>query len=85
LPRHKLQNYLTDESGVTAIEYGLIAAGIGVAIDVEGLLAALRRHLDRHGFSKVQVTQIDEVFQATRLDPTHPWVQHASVQRIVEE
>jgi len=30
----KLQNFLTDDSGVTAIEYGLIAAGIGVAIVV---------------------------------------------------
>ena len=28
----KLSRYLKDDSGVTAIEYGLIAAGIGVAI-----------------------------------------------------
>ena len=28
----KLQAFLRDESGVTAIEYGLIAAGISVAI-----------------------------------------------------
>jgi pilus assembly protein Flp/PilA len=28
----KLQDFLKDQSGVTAIEYGLIAAGIGVAI-----------------------------------------------------
>jgi pilus assembly protein Flp/PilA len=28
----KLFRFLQDESGVTAIEYGLIAAGIGVAI-----------------------------------------------------
>ncbi len=28
----KLINFLKDEEGVTAIEYGLIAAGIGVAI-----------------------------------------------------
>jgi pilus assembly protein Flp/PilA len=28
----KLFSFLHDESGVTAIEYGLIAAGIGVAI-----------------------------------------------------
>ena len=27
-----LKNFLTDESGATAIEYGLIAAGISVAI-----------------------------------------------------
>jgi pilus assembly protein Flp/PilA len=30
----KLYRFLTDDSGVTAIEYGLIAAGIGVAIVV---------------------------------------------------
>ena len=28
----KFINFLKDEEGVTAIEYGLIAAGIGVAI-----------------------------------------------------
>ena len=27
-----LKNFLTDESGATAIEYGLIAAGISIAI-----------------------------------------------------
>jgi len=30
----KLFSFLRDETGVTAIEYGLIAAGIGVAIVV---------------------------------------------------
>lgn len=30
----KLFSFLHDEAGVTAIEYGLIAAGIGVAIAV---------------------------------------------------
>lgn len=28
----KLMSFLKDEEGVTAIEYGLIAAGIGIAI-----------------------------------------------------
>ena len=28
----KLHHFLKNESGVTAIEYGLIAAGIGIAI-----------------------------------------------------
>ena len=31
---HKLLRFLKDNSGVTAIEYGLIAAGISVAIIV---------------------------------------------------
>ena len=30
--RQKLQAFIRDESGATAIEYGLIAAGISVAI-----------------------------------------------------
>jgi pilus assembly protein Flp/PilA len=30
----KLYRFFKDESGVTAIEYGLIAAGIGIAIVV---------------------------------------------------
>jgi pilus assembly protein Flp/PilA len=30
--RHMLQKFLADESGATAIEYGLIAAGIALAI-----------------------------------------------------
>jgi acetylornithine deacetylase/succinyl-diaminopimelate desuccinylase-like protein len=45
-------------------------------VDSSRLLPALRRHLDRHGFPMVQVTQgRDEVFQGTRVDPDHPWVQ----------
>jgi pilus assembly protein Flp/PilA len=30
--RHFMMRYLRDESGATAIEYGLIAAGIAIAI-----------------------------------------------------
>jgi pilus assembly protein Flp/PilA len=30
--RHLFKQFLKDESGATAIEYGLIAAGIGVAV-----------------------------------------------------
>jgi pilus assembly protein Flp/PilA len=30
--KHHLLNFLSDESGATAIEYGLIAAGIALAI-----------------------------------------------------
>jgi acetylornithine deacetylase/succinyl-diaminopimelate desuccinylase-like protein len=46
-----------------------------VGIDWENVLPALRRHLDRHGFTMVQIAKSrDEVFHATRLDPDHPWV-----------
>jgi hypothetical protein len=38
----------------------------------------VRRHLDRHGFSFVDVAPAkDEVFPATRLDPDDPWVAFA--------
>ena len=30
--KHHIQKFLSDESGATAIEYGLIAAGISLAI-----------------------------------------------------
>jgi acetylornithine deacetylase/succinyl-diaminopimelate desuccinylase-like protein len=55
-------------------------------IDVDGILPALRRHLDRHGFPMVQIAQgRDEIFHATRLDPDHPWVQWtaASIARTI--
>jgi acetylornithine deacetylase/succinyl-diaminopimelate desuccinylase-like protein len=46
-----------------------------VGVDIEEILPALRRHLDRHGFPMVQVAKgRDEIFHATRLDPDHPWV-----------
>ncbi len=49
-----------------------------VGVDWRNVLPALRRHLDRQGFPQVQIAPSrDEVFQATRLDPDHPWVQWA--------
>lgn len=49
-----------------------------VGIDPDEILPALRRHLQRQGFSLVQVTAAaDEVFHATRLDPDDPWVRWA--------
>jgi len=50
-----------------------------VGVDPEQILPALRRHLDRHGFAKVQIAKArDEIFHATRLDPDHPWAQWAA-------
>ena len=47
-----------------------------VGIDIDEILPALRRHLDRHGFPMVQVAKgRDEIFRATRTDPDHAWVQ----------
>jgi len=46
-----------------------------VGVDPDEVLPALRRHLDRHGFTMVQVAKSrDEIFHATRLDPEDPWV-----------
>jgi acetylornithine deacetylase/succinyl-diaminopimelate desuccinylase-like protein len=55
-----------------------------VGVDPAEILPALRRHLDRHGFQKVEVKPSrEEMFYATRLDPDHPWVRWtaASVER----
>lgn len=46
-----------------------------VGIDPNEVIPALRRHLDRHGFSMVEIaTNGSERFGATRLDPEDPWV-----------
>lgn len=46
-----------------------------VGTEPEEIIPSLRRHLDAHGFEKVQVISQDTVsFGATRLDPNHPWV-----------
>ncbi len=50
-----------------------------VGVDGDGILPALRRHLDRQGFSRVKIAPArDEMFRATRLDPDHPWVAFAA-------
>jgi acetylornithine deacetylase/succinyl-diaminopimelate desuccinylase-like protein len=49
-----------------------------VGVDVDDVLPALRRHLDRHGIPMVEIIPVrDEVFRATRLDPRDPWVEWA--------
>ncbi|MCZ4254088.1 M20 family metallopeptidase [Sulfitobacter sp. G21635-S1] len=50
-----------------------------VGTDVDDILPALRRHLDREGFDKVKiVAHSRNSFPATRLDPDHPMVRFAS-------
>jgi len=45
-----------------------------VGVDPQAVLPAIRAHLDRHGFGRVEIrTAGDEVFGATRLDPADPW------------
>ena len=50
-----------------------------VGIEPKEILPALRRHLDRHGFQRVEVkASREECLAATRLDPDHPWVRWAA-------
>jgi acetylornithine deacetylase/succinyl-diaminopimelate desuccinylase-like protein len=50
-----------------------------VGIDPAEILPALRRHLGRQGFRRVEVKPSrDELFYATRLDPDNPWVRWAA-------
>ena len=56
-------------------------------ITANDILPALRRHLDRNGFSMVQIAPSrDPAMAATRLAPDHPWVQWAvdSIARFAE-
>jgi acetylornithine deacetylase/succinyl-diaminopimelate desuccinylase-like protein len=55
-----------------------------VGTEEDDIIPALRRHLDRHGFSHVQVRPgRGSFFAASRLDPADPWVTWAkeSLQR----
>ncbi len=50
-----------------------------VGTDMEDILPALRRHLDREGFEMVTVSKGRETdFTATRVDPDNPWVRWAA-------
>ena len=49
-----------------------------VGTDIADIEPAIRRHLDRHGFDKVEVrAKPGGRFPATRLDPEDPWVDWA--------
>lgn len=69
------------EAPVNAIPGRAFARGqlrFPVGVDPEAILPALRRHLDAHGFSRVEIAAArDEIFPATRLDPDHPTVAFA--------
>jgi acetylornithine deacetylase/succinyl-diaminopimelate desuccinylase-like protein len=49
-----------------------------VGTDVDDIMQALRRHLDRHGFGQVALRPgRGSFFKASRLDPADPWVSFA--------
>ncbi|MFV0473699.1 MAG: M20 family metallopeptidase [Pikeienuella sp.] len=57
-----------------------------VGTDMDDIVPALRRHLDRAGFAMVKVEQSESArFTATRLDPDQPWARWArdSVERTI--
>jgi acetylornithine deacetylase/succinyl-diaminopimelate desuccinylase-like protein len=50
-----------------------------VGTDTEDIIPALRRHLDSHGFTQVEVRLGREgYFKPSRLDPDDPWVRFAA-------
>src|SRR5262245_55050282 len=50
-----------------------------VGTEVDDIIPALRRHLDRHGFHQVEVRRgRGSVHHASRLDPADPWVSFAA-------
>src|SRR3989440_7067363 len=50
-----------------------------VGTNPDEFLPALRRHLDHHGFPMVQIAKgRDDIMNATRLDPEHPWARWAA-------
>ncbi|MEC3861255.1 M20 family metallopeptidase [Mesobacterium sp. TK19101] len=50
-----------------------------IGTDVDDILPALRRHLDRAGFAQVQIVAHDHnTFPATRMDPDHPMVRYVA-------
>ncbi len=59
-----------------------------VGTDPENIIPTLRRHLDAHGFERVQI-RVHETgfFNATRLDPDHPWARFvgASIRKTASE
>lgn len=44
-----------------------------VPCDPARFAPGLRRHLDAHGFSMVEIVPSADIMAATRLDPDHPW------------
>ena len=50
-----------------------------VGTNFDDIVPALRRHLDRHGFTQVEVRRGERgLFKASRLDPADPWVDWAA-------
>ena len=68
----------TPVNAVPPSAWARVALRFVVGIDPLDVVPALRRHLDRHGFSMVEIIMPGtERFGATRLDPDDAWVRFA--------
>ena len=59
----------------SAVAYGHLRYVVGT--DVNQLMSLLRAHLDKHGFTNIELISERDMMYATRLDPDHPWAQWA--------
>jgi len=59
----------------SAVAYGHLRYVVGT--DVNQLMPLLRTHLDKHGFTDIELIAERDPMYATRLDPDHPWAQWA--------
>ncbi len=65
----------TPVNAVPPSAWARVALRFVVGINPADAVPAMRRHLDRHGFSMVEIIMPGaERFGATRLDPEDPWV-----------
>lgn len=76
---YKTGNPQTPVNAIPATAWARCQLRFVVGPDPAQFMPALRSHLDRHGFSMVQITSTrDEIFAATRIDPDDPWVRWAA-------
>lgn len=58
-----------------AVAHGHLRLVVGT--DIDDLLPALRRHLDKRGFDAIELSASSVAMRPTRLDPDHPWARWA--------
>lgn len=46
--------------------------------DPADIVRLVREHLDRHGFGAVEIREAEIPGHPARVDPSHPWIQHAA-------
>jgi len=75
---YKTGNPETPVNAIPARAWARCQLRFVVGPNPDDILPALRRHLDRLGFSMVKIETVrDEMFHATRIDPEDAWVKWA--------